>query len=995
MPLRGQGAARRERRAGRRFARGGRGDDLRRRPRTAASGFAVPVSVVQRAVRGRRSPSRRAPVSAETGALLGACARHVRGSPSHDRQCVGSSRCSCSPPPFPSAPLRLLTHVPDRQHPDRCDHAFAVTYAVPATGCCAVGHRVQMPEISRRRALAYVLALLALVTLAGRVASGPKSGAECCAGESPGRARAGAQARRPRRRRGRKPGLYSLHDGSRVDDAISQAGGPRPKAALELVNLAAPVADGQQVVVPSKAGSRARPRPAACRGRLGGRVHLNSATLEQLDTLPGVGPVTAQKILDYRTEHGAFGSVDELDAVPGIGPARLGELRSWSTCDAGAGPAPRICSPARCAWVLPPRSPFAARPLVVGVVGHRARGGVRSPAARRAPRPRRRAPPRRLVVGQPAPRRARRSVLAGGVGRAGPRAAWRSPVRRAAVRSPFACRCASSASTKTLDEPARLDLPRGRAPPQGALVELVAQSSAPRGPERTASTRRRTCAGRASTWSSRRARSGSSATAAGSVELADRLRARARRVLAPGVTRRAAGGHRRGRARRGRGARSGAARPLPRVRPLSPARRVGPERRLRRGGRACCSPGSWAFRVDRRRSARSAAVAGYVMAVGWQPSVVRAGVAGGLASLAWLAGRARDRWYFLLVGAAVLLAWNPYSLLEPGFQLSFAAVAAIFVARPAARGAARGLPVPRGLATVLAVSLACGGVTAPILMLQFGLPRSTRCRATRSPRRSSRRSSGWPSSRPPSHPVLPGAAAALAWVNGWLAAYLAGCARFFGGLPHAQLTSWRTLAALAGLVAFAVLLSQLPPPRGRRAAVLAAIAGARPRRLAAPAGSTSPLPPQGLRIVMLDVGQGDGIAPADAGRRGARRRGPARGRASQPSYGGSASRGWRRWSLTHPQRDHVGGAADVLDRSLSASCSIRWSPPTAPRRARSSGRRGRATCRSSRRGSAARTVSGALRIRVLWPDGPGRPGRGPARARSSCSRQLRAASTRS
>jgi competence protein ComEC len=73
-----------------------------------------------------------------------------------------------------------------------------------------------------------------------------------------------------------------------------------------------------------------------------------------------------------------------------------------------------------------------------------------------------------------------------------------------------------------------------------------------------------------------------------------------------------------------------------------------------------------------------AAIGAYVLAVGWQPSVVRAGVAGALASLAWLASRPRDRWYFLLLGAALLLAWNPYSLLEPGFQLSFAAVAAAY-----------------------------------------------------------------------------------------------------------------------------------------------------------------------------------------------------------------------------------------------------------------------------------------------------------------------------
>jgi competence protein ComEA len=110
-----------------------------------------------------------------------------------------------------------------------------------------------------------------------------------------------------------------------VDDAISKAGGPKPKAALELVNLAAPVADGQQIIVPSR--RQAAQVVAGVAGAPGGRVHLNSATLEQLDELPGIGPVTAQKILDYRSEHGAFGSVDELDAVPGIGPATLDELR--------------------------------------------------------------------------------------------------------------------------------------------------------------------------------------------------------------------------------------------------------------------------------------------------------------------------------------------------------------------------------------------------------------------------------------------------------------------------------------------------------------------------------------------------------------------------------------------------------------------------------------------------------------------------------------------
>jgi len=95
---------------------------------------------------------------------------------------------------------------------------------------------------------------------------------------------------------------------------------------LDSINLAAPVADGQQVIVPVRGSGTASPGTASS-GTAAGPVHLNTATLEELDTLPGVGPVTAQKILDYRNEHGAFSSVDELDAVPGIGPTRLAELK--------------------------------------------------------------------------------------------------------------------------------------------------------------------------------------------------------------------------------------------------------------------------------------------------------------------------------------------------------------------------------------------------------------------------------------------------------------------------------------------------------------------------------------------------------------------------------------------------------------------------------------------------------------------------------------------
>jgi competence protein ComEA len=125
----------------------------------------------------------------------------------------------------------------------------------------------------------------------------------------------------------RRPGLYRLKSGSRIDDAIAAAGGATAKAQLDSVNLAAPIADGEQVVVPGRgAAGVVAASPPAAGSSPSAPLDLNTATLEQLEALPGIGPVTAQKILDYRQAHGAFHSVAELEGVPGIGPAHMAQL---------------------------------------------------------------------------------------------------------------------------------------------------------------------------------------------------------------------------------------------------------------------------------------------------------------------------------------------------------------------------------------------------------------------------------------------------------------------------------------------------------------------------------------------------------------------------------------------------------------------------------------------------------------------------------------------
>ena len=131
----------------------------------------------------------------------------------------------------------------------------------------------------------------------------------------------------------RRPGVYKLPSTARVDDAVAQAGGPTRRADLGGLNLAAEVEDGRQVLVPERVrggGAAAAPGTASAPAE-GQPLNLNTATLEQLDTLSGIGPTTAQKILDFREERGGFGSVEELGEIPGIGDKRLATLREEVT----------------------------------------------------------------------------------------------------------------------------------------------------------------------------------------------------------------------------------------------------------------------------------------------------------------------------------------------------------------------------------------------------------------------------------------------------------------------------------------------------------------------------------------------------------------------------------------------------------------------------------------------------------------------------------------
>jgi competence protein ComEA len=132
----------------------------------------------------------------------------------------------------------------------------------------------------------------------------------------------------------RKPGVFDFQPGDRVIDAVRRAGGALEKADLTLLNLAAPLTDGQQILVPKKGATVSGVPPVGtgtAPGTTGALININTADEATLETLNGVGPVLAASIVQYRTEHGPFASVDQLDEVSGIGPATLEDLRSQVT----------------------------------------------------------------------------------------------------------------------------------------------------------------------------------------------------------------------------------------------------------------------------------------------------------------------------------------------------------------------------------------------------------------------------------------------------------------------------------------------------------------------------------------------------------------------------------------------------------------------------------------------------------------------------------------
>ncbi|HUG63838.1 MAG TPA: DNA internalization-related competence protein ComEC/Rec2 [Gaiellaceae bacterium] len=383
----------------------------------------------------------------------------------------------------------------------------------------------------------------------------------------------------------------------------------------------------------------------------------------------------------------------------------------------------------------------------------------------------------------------------------------------------------------------------------------------------------------------------------------------------------------------------------------------------------------WLLRLSRhaREISILGVIAAYVLAVGWQPSVVRAGVAGALVSLAWLAARPRDRWHFLAVGALVLMLWMPTALLEPGFQLSFVAVAAIFVAVPRVRTWLDGYPIPSPVADALAVAGACGVATAPIVLFHFGEAPLYTVLANVIAFPAAPLVLGFGLLAAVVDPLSPSVAAGLAALAGWSAAWLELVARVVAGLPRARVDTRAALAVL-GLGAGAwlgvrALRRLIPAPRLVVVlAVGAALVYGSSWLAARPARAWEP--PAGLRVTFLDVGQGDAVLLETPQARVLVDQGPPEGNAARQLLE-MGVRSLTAIVLTHPQRDHVGGAADVLRRidvEQVLEPGLEVSGPEHEEAQRVARDRG-VPIRVVRAGASFR--AGGLALHVLWPADPG------------------------
>jgi competence protein ComEC len=570
------------------------------------------------------------------------------------------------------------------------------------------------------------------------------------------------------------------------------------------------------------------------------------------------------------------------------------------------------------------------------------------------------------------------SALAGEVGSSGPATVVVTGPSR---HSPWAIRVQAEVRElrgRPLGERVLLTLPPGRAPPRGAILETFVKVAEPRPPEGGFDER---------AWL---ARQGISVVLRGSAwrqvgrrgglaGLGDRLRDRVEQAVGHGVS-----GVRRGVVL---GVVLGEDEGLPRA-VQDDFRASGLYHLLAVSGQNVVFIAGgvygvgWLLRLSRtvREVATIAAIAAYVLAVGWQPSVIRAGVAGALASLAWLAARPSDRWHFLALGALALLMWAPTTLLEPGFQLSFVAVAAIFVGLPRLRRLAEGYPLPAWLVDLLAVAFVCGLATAPIVLFHFDrVPVYTvPANALAAPALPLVLGLGLLAGAV--DPISPPAAASLSWLAGWAAAWLAAVAHAVASLPGAQIGT-RTALGAAGLTVAVVATLRYSRRRlssQARAGALAAAGLAVVVALGAwflrPASAWTA--PNGLRVTFLDVGQGDAVLLETASARVLVDQGP-----PEADVAGQLARmGIRSLSaivLTHPQRDHVGGAADVIRR---LRVGIVLDPELAARgpehdEALAAARERRVQVRRIRAGDELR--AGGLVLRVLWPPDPGLPSEDP------------------